>query len=440
MRQISTTMQRMIFIAPFSLTAIVIMFVLLAVYNYWLGNEISASGEARKLLLPMTQGYFIGLYFGIGFYRLSQLYLWRINAHYRRTLSVSYGLIIGVSVLLITLTSFLPLSLLLWIFVLTLAAALIGSQLLLARTLVEKFASQITLAIAIVMFKLALGEVVISLFLLAASLGFRVRTFHRSLREPGDISANSAVLDKVGSLQPCNSKLKVQHWFVQHLGQGIKWQQANLGWALNLPLNRLGVMPVALFLIVLVMTLTSSKTQVSEFLILVYLGIMSIALPMEANNSLHKLRTIAHLFGGKNKTHLKTQIQRKVEKDVLFNCLLFAGLIAVASYFLAWEINPESTLRSGVLIVAVNWSLYPFILGKPIPSVRWTHFAVAAGYMSFMFLVPWVIHNYLFSEQINFYFGGFIALIALFRRLSQSFFMRRSLEDALIPRPGVEAL
>ena len=207
----------------------------------------------------------------------------------------------------------------------------------------------------------------------------------------------------------------------------------NLDWAVLLPHTRLAIITIFYsFVTLFFMSISDPKIQkLTSLFALMVLPNIFLGFVMESKNLLNQVKLFGHVFNGANHRQLKNKILLAMDKNMLFNTLVFACMFIMIIKVLSINVLITPLVISMALVAGISLAICPLMM-----CLNWNNISVFLIVILFVYgitlykMITWIYANTLLAMS-PFAIIGFIGVCLLFRFATQNVFWNRPMEALL---------
>ncbi|WP_448565782.1 hypothetical protein [Thalassotalea ganghwensis] len=414
--------------------------VLLLVFQYLLTTSVEnwhVSAELMKTPMMMASVVcsFMGMFLGAALRVFRGHYLWQVNNSYRRhlasnalfillaiNLSFLWPLLINISAN--TIAVFIPF-----------CVGLCALNLTFADKVTARLLWPLVPAILYQLQKLHIdfNYLIILLYIIGSYLSIHLfsrkgySTKHSTLAPENTNTSDIAlvnVINKINTLIGGAIKDKLMN------------SNADLSWALTDPLNRIGLYAVAhsLALVIFLFLLGGQTTNAYENLVLLFVAMTPLSVILHARKHIKQLRTIAHLYTGKNFVGFKQAVLSAMYRLIVFDCAVLLGFAFLGVHLLGYNVSLTFmvVIALSVIIALVIVPLFILLnwhkVNLPLVGFVCGYFAIIISISAYY---KGQTSSFLLSNQHILSIVGFIAFAGILLVVSRFIYKKADIEKVL---------
>lgn len=395
--------------------------------------------KLKSISLFFIISVFSGVYLAGGLVNLKKNYLWKNSKKYKNSILNGYFIITFV-VSMIVVTGLYPiLANDKLILLLPLCMSVFASQMVLGKNILFKILVTPVPFVIAQLYRFNIGLDVI-IFLIVIATVILIYTMYKNTFYTFGLYVN--VDEKKSSSNTValmTTGLNASHLnsINYHIGLiVVKWitkSKRLIDWAILMPHTRLTIITLfyVVFMFSAMLFLNEKVRPLLQFFAVMLLSMIIIGILIESSNLFRQTKTIAHVFVGSQHRQLKNKILLALDKNIMFNILIFVIGILLVIKILSITIIFKTLILSFLAISIFSLSVYPYLL-----CLNWVNLSTMLIVSMFIYalliytIIKWIYTN---TEQAMTapYIVGFIIVCLVLRGITQFTFWHRSLEALL---------
>ena len=418
----------------------------IAIIVFFTAFQIIISGDQTPtykvilgaLLINLTLSVFLGVYFAGGLQKLKQNYLWSINKKYKYTLLNAFlclALIFNLLLLPVLYPNLkhMPLVLTLPFCVTVFSAYLVLGNNLLHRLLIPAIP---LILIQLYRFNFSYNSIILSIIiatLILIVIMFLGNSYKRPQKQKSDTQKSIDSMNFATTGLSSKFVTNFNHILGKHLSKKLLKKGKNIDYAVIMPHSKLALFSLfyALLIIFAVLFVTHDGEKLIEAFSVLFLSTSLISLVMESRLLIRQTRTVAHLFKGTKHKQLKNNMLLALDKNIVFNAIVFILAILSLSYLFSISISTMQLSVITVLILSFALAFYPVLLCFQWVNISIQLILAICTYAAGIFLLLKNARSYFESENLMWYIIASLLVCILIRIITQTIFWHKPYEQLL---------